>query len=666
MATHIISTTLQLLNGTAAAWTSENRVLPKGMPGYEQDTGLLKIGDGVTAWNSLKYVAAKNDSSGNIISATYLPKTGGEVPGNITASSFQTGTAEANYFQCRKFRGEGDADTYLHAIDFGYASHNQVDFYEYGGIWNFWKNTSSTTGGTLVGSINENGWNGNVVGNVTGNAATATNATNDKNGKPIDSTYMPISSVSSYANIDYLFNPNKIFGSTFDGVNSTGTRTDNSVGLSFSPSSDIVEGTDDFRDFDPFNVIEVLTKPNSNGGSDIIAYQGDGLFDKYKDDDEFGADVLVGFPKGYMYNYIDSNNIITKKVSSSYQDGYIASPMHLRNNKLHNYVYLTKYGWCDDGHGGICSRPGHPQKVNTTESQFETLSRAKGFRVMGINEVSWLQHLGCIKYNSLNWQNTVGQGISATYVDKIATVTETGVTRIILSNADAASFAVGNYVLLSLNMFLYYTISSITTYDANNMAINLNTTTTFNTKASSTHISLAPAYSGGCDTILGQDGEISTGTSTKRSVLTFNLENLYGNTWKILSGIVLPDNNTVYLNPNPDDNYTWPSSATDAVNRGWTKYNISIPQSNGYISTFGYDPTYPYLSIPTTVSETASFNNPVGDYFYTTTFTSPHCAIFGGFLNNGAANGTFCLNVSNGVTLSSWSPSAFGVYVPDM
>ena len=75
MATHIISTTLQLLNGTAANWASENRVLPKGMPGYELDTGLLKIGDGVTAWNSLKYVAAKNDSSGNIISATYLPKT---------------------------------------------------------------------------------------------------------------------------------------------------------------------------------------------------------------------------------------------------------------------------------------------------------------------------------------------------------------------------------------------------------------------------------------------------------------------------------------------------------------------------------------------------------------------------------------------------------------
>jgi hypothetical protein len=285
---------------------------------------------------------------------------------------------------------------------------------------------------------------------------------------------------------------------------------------------------------------------------------------------------------------------------------------------------------------------------------------------MGINEVSWLQHLGCIKYNSLNWQNTVGQGISSTYVDKVATVTETGVTRIILSNADAASFAVGNYVLLSLNTSLNYAISSITTYDTNNMAINLNTITTFNTTASSTHIYMAPAYSGGCDTILGQDGEISTGISTKRSILTFNLENLYGNTWKILSGIVLPDNNTVYLNPNPDDNYTWPSSATDAVNRGWTKYNISIPQVSGYINTFGYDPTYPYLSIPATVGGPASSNNPVGDYFYTTTFTSPHCAILGGNLSSWALGGPFYLYLSNGVTFSYWAYGAFGVYIPDM
>lgn len=39
--------------GTAAAWTAANPVLGVGEVGYESDTGLVKIGDGSTAWTSL-------------------------------------------------------------------------------------------------------------------------------------------------------------------------------------------------------------------------------------------------------------------------------------------------------------------------------------------------------------------------------------------------------------------------------------------------------------------------------------------------------------------------------------------------------------------------------------------------------------------------------------
>lgn len=49
--------TIQLRRGTAAAWTSENTTLAAGEPGFETDTGRHKVGDGVTAWNSLAYAA---------------------------------------------------------------------------------------------------------------------------------------------------------------------------------------------------------------------------------------------------------------------------------------------------------------------------------------------------------------------------------------------------------------------------------------------------------------------------------------------------------------------------------------------------------------------------------------------------------------------------------
>ena len=45
----------QFRNDTAANWTSVNPVLELAEPGFENDTGQWKTGDGVTAWNSLAY-----------------------------------------------------------------------------------------------------------------------------------------------------------------------------------------------------------------------------------------------------------------------------------------------------------------------------------------------------------------------------------------------------------------------------------------------------------------------------------------------------------------------------------------------------------------------------------------------------------------------------------
>jgi len=42
--------------GTAAALAASNLVIPDGVIVVETDTGRLKIGDGSTAWNSLRYV----------------------------------------------------------------------------------------------------------------------------------------------------------------------------------------------------------------------------------------------------------------------------------------------------------------------------------------------------------------------------------------------------------------------------------------------------------------------------------------------------------------------------------------------------------------------------------------------------------------------------------
>ena len=51
-------TQIQLRRDTATNWASANPTLASGEPAFETDTGKFKIGDGVTAYNSLDYIGA--------------------------------------------------------------------------------------------------------------------------------------------------------------------------------------------------------------------------------------------------------------------------------------------------------------------------------------------------------------------------------------------------------------------------------------------------------------------------------------------------------------------------------------------------------------------------------------------------------------------------------
>jgi len=48
---------IEFRQDTAATWAARNPVLGPGEPGYARDAGTFKIGDGVTAWNSLPAIA---------------------------------------------------------------------------------------------------------------------------------------------------------------------------------------------------------------------------------------------------------------------------------------------------------------------------------------------------------------------------------------------------------------------------------------------------------------------------------------------------------------------------------------------------------------------------------------------------------------------------------
>ena len=61
---------IQLKRGLSTSWITQNPVLAVGEPGFEKDTGRLKIGDGFSPWLDLNYVG--EDETGIYNAATHL------------------------------------------------------------------------------------------------------------------------------------------------------------------------------------------------------------------------------------------------------------------------------------------------------------------------------------------------------------------------------------------------------------------------------------------------------------------------------------------------------------------------------------------------------------------------------------------------------------------
>lgn len=75
-----MTVTIKLRRGLSSEWLSIDPVLLNGEPGFEYDTGKLKIGDGSSSWSELAYVSASGGGGGG--SSAWGDLTG--VPANLS------------------------------------------------------------------------------------------------------------------------------------------------------------------------------------------------------------------------------------------------------------------------------------------------------------------------------------------------------------------------------------------------------------------------------------------------------------------------------------------------------------------------------------------------------------------------------------------------------
>lgn len=146
MATFTVTARQQQKTDTLANWASSNPVLLVGEIGIESDTGKIKTGNGITAWNSLAYIGVTTE----FLEANYLPKSNPVVSGALQMTDGNSKITRSTVSPAGNNIGVNGVMITHYNGDEGGLIINEDGAY----IWN------STDSGSLFKGIDEDLWSG--------------------------------------------------------------------------------------------------------------------------------------------------------------------------------------------------------------------------------------------------------------------------------------------------------------------------------------------------------------------------------------------------------------------------------------------------------------------------------------------------------------------------
>ena len=199
---------------------------------------------------------------------------------------------------------------------------------------------------------------------------------------------------------------NYMLSSTTYGGSKKGTRFGLCKDYVFEPSTTNNPGTDDFErhNVSIFCPKECCTRYNSSTGKqEVVSYEGDPTWDTDKINPEYNR--MIEFPKFYY----DRTCLHELWVSPTPVTGCTKpSPMHYRNGKLYDYVYISKYHLNSNYRSVTGTTPVNSKNIAT----LRTNTRAQGMYIMDYPAASSIIMLMLIKYATIDVQTVIGYGLS--------------------------------------------------------------------------------------------------------------------------------------------------------------------------------------------------------------------------------------------------------------
>ena len=451
-----------------------------------------------------------------------------------------------------------------------------------------------------------------------------------------------------------------------------GVKRHDNEGLVCEPSTNTVRGRNDYEQIGLFMSIDVNAYVDENDDYHVTAIKGDGRF---KNDGSMG-DVYVMAMPGYQKRYADQN-VWGISYSDAMHPGFELLDEAVKpDGTIRPFLLHAKYAAGRNKHenNNLASISGvYPEYVGMSHNGQITEFLKKGPQYSGktSHDDYYVQLMMWLKYATTH-SDSVMKGCQSYYLQYTNLVAETGVKRVVITNAQANNLLVGSTVSIgdygdgtinadrnatpNYNIANRVNITDIVDLGDGNSAVYVDSPNAFNTTLTTT-ITTYPWTSGACDNVLGQDGSPTSNTSGKEPFIINGIEMMVGG-YEVLQNLIIYNNNT------DPDNYkiqvyacydcrkyaTSPTNDYDLVGHEL----VQTDQAWKYISKIEIDPAHPTVMVP--VEAEASSTTGFADGVYTNTPVTGYRAWRSlGRLADRADAGLRCLTASGSPAAANWA-----------
>lgn len=444
------------------------------------------------------------------------------------------------------------------------------------------------------------------------------------------------------------------------------------------PSTNTVVGADPYCKQFAFWTIEVEYEIDTNGEIEIKAVDKvDGTFTRA------GTNGMVGVAqKSAWMSLVDDGVNWWKYYRTSRKAGYFPLPECVApGGTIRAFMVHAKYLAGKDAAGKPTSATGLAP-LNYTWSHNSQIAewRKRGANYAGISicDIAFRIHMFQLKYGKKGNSGTL-EGCTSYNLQYKAVAAETGVTRVLLTEAQANNLLVGSSVIvgdmgsgtstdrgtasmykLAKNVRIK-SIVSVTVSGTVYKAVNLDTDTTFDT-TTDTYISTMPWWSGSCDDVQGVDGSPTSCTSGKEPFIIQGLESQPG-AYAVVADII----DTLSVDSDANTMTIAPATVRLAKNIAQSKTSnyidtdkpLTVPKPSAwawhYIGDLAISKANPEFTTPSIIDNGASSGNGYKSAVYLPTSGGSCEWLSWGALSGGASCGLACAYLSAGLGTARWS-----------